>query len=144
MSGLRQRRRGSVVSPTLLNRNPLTANKDVLMWTQIPGRLAQISAGSDGSVWGITGEGLVYRYDRARSAWEQVPGELKQLAVGDASRVWGVREDGQIFRYVGGDLGWENVPGTLAHIAVAGNDVWGVNADGSVWRLASAASAPTG
>ena len=71
---------------------------------QVPGALEQISAGADGSVWGLNGDGLIYKYDG--NNFVNVPGYLKEISVGNKDNVWGVNKNiltgfADIFKYDG-------------------------------------------
>lgn len=69
-------------------------------WRNIPGALTQLSVGFDGSVWGVNGGDLTYRYNPAwPTSWDNIPGSLKQISVSAQSVVWGVNAAGSVYRF---------------------------------------------
>ena len=100
-------------------------------WTQVSGSLKHVSAGADGTVWGVNAIDDIVRRDG--DEWTHIPGKLKQISVGSAANVWGVNAIDDIVRWDGG--GWTHVPGKLKHVS-AGSDgtVWGVNAIDDIVR----------
>jgi hypothetical protein len=63
---------------------------------RIPGPLKYVSVASDGTVWGVNANDMIYRRDG--NYWTQIPGRLKQISVGSSSRVWGVNANNEIYR----------------------------------------------
>ncbi|MEO1392106.1 MAG: tectonin domain-containing protein [Cyanobacteria bacterium J06634_5] len=104
-------------------------------WHRIPGQFKQISAGADGSAWGLQSDGDIFRYVGNRK-WQRIKGidgTLVQLSVGNANNVWGVSATGNIYRWTDGS--WQSINGTLQQLSVgADGTVWGVNAAGEVWQ----------
>lgn len=100
-------------------------------WRTIVGSLKSVSVGSDGTVWGVDANNLIYR--REGDYWTNIPGHLVQISVGNANQVWGVDADDLIYRRDGNS--WTNIPGHLINVSV-GDDgtVWGVNRDGLIYR----------
>jgi len=99
----------------------------------VPGTLASIAVGGDGSVWGIAPDSSVWRFT-AGGQFQNVPGKLASIAVGADGSVWGLSSDSRIWQFTGGKF--QNVPGTLASIAVGNaNAVWGIAPDSSVWQF---------
>jgi len=108
-------------------------------WQQVPGSLAQISVGSDGSIWGINGAGQIYMFNPQTQTWQAVKGALTQIAVGSSGYVWGLNAAGQIYRYDAVNQTWDQIPGILSQIAVGSDgDVWGINASAEVYHFNSA------
>lgn len=86
--------------------------------------LNQVSAGSDGSIWGVTPGGQIYTWNG--SAWANIPGTLGLISVGSASHVWGLNQNRDIWSWTG--TGWTQVRGKLDSVSVgADGDVWGVS-----------------
>jgi hypothetical protein len=101
-------------------------------FTQVPGRLHQISVASDGTVVGVNAANAIFRYNGGGS-WAQLPGALMQVSVGSALQIWGVNSANQIFRYSGGR--WSQIPGALKNVSVnALGQVWGVNSADQIFR----------
>lgn len=93
--------------------------------------LDQISAGSDGALWGIDPNYKIYTWNG--QSWLSIPGTLSQIAVGNSANIWGLNAEKKIFPWTGKD--WEQVRGELTSIAVgADGDVWGLNA-GNIWHM---------
>jgi virginiamycin B lyase len=109
-------------------------------WVNIPGSLAQISVGADGTAWGVNAQQQIYQYDSTSNSWANVPGSLSQISVGNAANVWGVNAEQQVYRYDASIPGWDLIAGaSLTQIAVAfDGTVWGVNAEGSLYQWSSA------
>lgn len=105
-------------------------------WVNIPGSLAQLSTGVDGSAWGINAQQQIYRYDADDNVWVNVPGSLVQIAVGSAEIVWGVNQSQQVYRYDTSGQDWVLIPNVhLTQIAAAFDGaVWGVDAGGSLYQ----------
>ena len=100
-------------------------------WVGVAGNLKQVAAAGDGTVWGITSTGSVFRL--VGSQWQPVSGQLSQISVGSAQHIWGVNAANAIYRWNGS--GWVTVPGQLKEVsAAADGTVWGVNMAGSTYR----------
>jgi hypothetical protein len=56
---------------------------------RVPGSLAQIAVGHDGTTWGLNGRGEIYRYDDHASRFVPIAGRLKRIVVGRLT-VWGL------------------------------------------------------
>jgi hypothetical protein len=109
-------------------------------WINVPGALAQLSVGADGTCWGINAQQEIYSYDAKTNSWANVPGALVQISVGNANNVWGVDAEQHVYRYDASIPGWFQIPGAfLTQIAVAfDGTVWGVNAEGGLYQWVSA------
>jgi virginiamycin B lyase len=96
-----------------------------------PSQLVTISAGGD-SVWGLDGEGNIYRYPGKDSApWDQIKGAtLVQISVGSASNVWGIDSAANIYQHDESSNRFEQVTGSFQTVSAA--------ADGTTWALTSA------
>ncbi len=112
------------------------ATQAMQAWHQVPGALVQLSAASDGNVWGVNQAGQIYTFDPLLQSWTWIPGTLSQIAVAAEGAVWGINPEGSVYRYDYGKAGWNLMPGNLSHIAVADTgDVWGLDGEGSVYRF---------
>ncbi len=97
-------------------------------FTLMPGSLQQISVGADGTIWGINGADLIYRYDPNTQSWVQAPGNLARISVGANGSVWGLDAAGHVYRWDASLQNWTPVVGTLAQISVGSDgDIWGLN-----------------
>ncbi len=102
-------------------------------WTSVHGALKYVSAGMDGTVWGVNAGDKIYRFNAGNGNWDAIPGALKQISVGSAGNVWGVNADDKIYRWNGSS--WTQVSGALKHVSVAADGtVWGVNVDDKIYR----------
>jgi virginiamycin B lyase len=105
-------------------------------FVQVPGALANIATGLDGSMWGINAAGQIYTYNPLTGGWTSIPGELAQIAVGGGANVWGINSSQQVYRYNPNEQAWDWIPGSLKQIAVGANgDTWGVNAGNEIYRF---------
>lgn len=99
--------------------------------TNIPGQLAEISAGADGSVWGINQGQDIFRWDSAKTQWVQVPGKAAKIAGGGPDGLaWVVTAPGnqgwgQIYRWNKTSNNWDSIPGAALSV--------GAGKDGSVY-----------
>ena len=108
-------------------------------WTQLIGLLSNISAGADGSVWGVNSQGYVYKWSPLIGDWVMsTASNVRVIAVAPDGRPWVVNSAGQIWRKPDGDPsngGWQQMPGLAARIAIGGDgSVWVSNAAGSVFK----------
>lgn len=103
-------------------------------WRPVPGRLAGISAASDGTVWGVDGAGGTFVHvvnPDGTDGWTN-KGNLSVVAVGSKSNIWGINYAG-VFQSTG-DGTWTQIPGQLSNISVASDGtVWGVQANGDIF-----------
>jgi len=95
-------------------------------WNLIPGSLAQISVGCDGTVWGVNKNGAIYRMTSASGTWKLMPGKVTQIAVGSARNIWALNA-GDVFRWDHEENNWKHIPGKLTYISASGEEVWGTN-----------------
>jgi hypothetical protein len=96
--------------------------------------LVQVSAGSDGAVWGVDSSGNVYRY-RGGRLWRQITGlQLTQVSVGSSNHIWGVDSSGNVYQYVTGK--WQQITGLQLTQVSVGSDgmVLGVDSSSNVYR----------
>jgi len=68
-------------------------------WIRVGGEgMKHISCGSDGTIWGVNGQGFTFRMRRDKNEWQQMPGSFKQVSVGSARHVWGVDRNDAIYK----------------------------------------------
>ncbi|WP_158290243.1 tectonin domain-containing protein [Ramlibacter sp. WS9] len=100
--------------------------------------LSQVAYGSDGTRWGVTSAGVIYRSKAAAlqpvpASWIVMPGGLKQIAYGNTANIWGVNADG--YTYIWGGVEWHVVPGKFTSVsASADGTVFALDANESIWR----------
>jgi hypothetical protein len=104
-------------------------------WDFVPGSLASLSAGS-GEVWGLNGNGDIFRFDFVTLSFLQVTarfGPYAQITVGTNAvfvnrpgntAVLGVTQAGQIL-----------VGGSLIQVQAGGDGVWGIGSSQQIFRL---------
>jgi len=97
---------------------------EAITFSQINGQLKQISIAEDGTTWGVSANGNIYRRDG--NSWTKIAGSLDNISVGSANHVWGVSSNNKIWKFNGS--GWNQVGGLLKQISVGSDgSVWGVN-----------------
>ncbi|MFH1644116.1 MAG: hypothetical protein ABIA74_02980 [bacterium] len=93
-------------------KNNLLYIYDVNGYTQIPGQdfpwklvtngMYKISAGKDGSLWGIDSSGVSYKWNRLTLSWEVMPSPTSdftrfwRIAIGHRDHVWAIGHDGSL------------------------------------------------
>jgi hypothetical protein len=102
---------------------------------QMPGNLAQVAVGNNGSVWGLTSAQQIYRWNIDLQKFDRKPGALAQIAVGMEGAAWGLNAAQEIYRFSPDAQAFVKITGRLAQIAV-GNDaaVWGLNAAQEIYH----------
>ena len=104
-------------------------------WKRIKGGLVDIGVGANGVVWGVNGNGAIYRL-RSNNTWENIKGGLVRIDVDNKGNAYGVNKSGQIYRWNGKK--WNRIAGGLTDIGVGANGaVWGVNSNQDIYRLKS-------
>ena len=98
-------------------------------WTEVAGRLAQISSGS--SIWGVNSNDDIYTRRSWESRWTQVSGKLMNVAVSNKGRVWGVNRQGKIYRRTGSS--WQEISGGAKQVSVGESGVWIVNGNHDIY-----------
>ena len=93
--------------------------------TRVAGLLKEISAGGDGSIWGINSASQIYRWNASGATWTQMPGAALKIAVASDGAAWVVNSTGQIFRWNSGTQSFAAMPG--------GANTVGAGGDGSVY-----------
>ncbi|MBV9760868.1 MAG: hypothetical protein JO340_09920 [Acidobacteriaceae bacterium] len=105
-------------------------------WHEIPGQLAQLSAASDGTVWGVNASGQIYTFNPLAQQWRQIPGTLAQIGVARDGAAWGVNPWGSVYRYDYAKANWDLMAGTMAEVIPADNgDVWALDKNGTAYRF---------
>ena len=108
-------------------------------WTPVSGGLKQVSAASDGTVFGVNNVNEVYYW--TGSQWTKTPGQLVQVSAGNARTVWGVNAAGEVFQY--SNSNWQKMAGSLAQVsAAADGTVVGVTPSGSVMKWSATGWTP--
>ncbi|XP_014679571.1 PREDICTED: tectonin beta-propeller repeat-containing protein-like, partial [Priapulus caudatus] len=154
----------STLAITSMSRNGITAETpEGSDWEQIPGLLKQVSVNpATNEVWGVNSNDNIFRRVGITStnykgvSWQQIAGGLKWVSVGQAG-VWGVNSNDVIFyrNETGNGVGtsgitaenpqgteWDRISGGLKQVSVSAttNHVWGVNANGAIYRRADTRS----
>lgn len=92
-------------------------------WTILKGKLKQMDAAADGSLWGIGTTGDVFRFDGER--WVESRGNLMQLSAINSNDAWGVDDSGGIWHWEGER--WRQMPGKFRSVEAS--------SDGQVWAI---------
>jgi len=58
-------------------------------WTKINGGLQHVSVGSDGTVWGVSWDNKIWRYN-GNNGWTEIYGGLSQISVGSSNHIVGI------------------------------------------------------
>lgn len=119
-------------------------------WTQFPGKMAQISVGQDGDLWGLSystnyGCGkMVERYDPSTKSWVAQNFGLTQISVRTQSEVYGVCQptpNSNIYKWTS-STGWHLVGGWLSQVEARASAAVGITSsanysDDYVWGIGS-------
>jgi len=104
---------------------------ETITFSQINGQLKQISIAEDGTTWGVSANGNIYRRDA--NSWTKIAGALDNVSVGSANHIWGVSSDNKIWKFNGS--GWNQIGGSLTQISVGSDgSVWGVNSACKIYK----------
>ncbi len=95
--------------------------------TKMAGGLKEISAGADGSVWGINGAQQIWKWDPSKSNWTQTAGAATKIAVASNGLPWVINAAGQIYRWNTIKQNFDLMTGGANHIGAGG--------DGSVYVI---------
>ena len=114
-----------------VNRNEDIYQQNGQSWQSVPGKLVQISSGSE--VWGVNRSDEIYRY-KGNNAWQRISGALKNVDVSDQGRVWGVNNNQDIYRRTGDS--WQHIDGKAIQISVGKSGVWVVNTNHDIYYRA--------
>jgi len=107
--------------------------------------LAWIGAAADGTVWGASAAGVLFRRATEPLWWEPMPGRLVQVAVASAELVLGLDGDGSPRTMRWDPQAWRPVPGGLSWLAATqdgSGEVVGIDLDGDACRWTGAAWEP--
>lgn len=103
-------------------------------WVQKPGKLAKISAGYSGGIWGINAGGLIYQW--VNNGWTARPGWASWVTSGLYTIVIG--STGGMFLWDRGSQQWKAITGNAAPITQVtcsdSGDMW-VISGGLVYRM---------
>mmetsp|Transcript_21327 Transcript_21327/g.36393 ORF Transcript_21327/g.36393 Transcript_21327/m.36393 type:complete len:809 (+) Transcript_21327:95-2521(+) len=107
---------------------------DHMVWTQMKGSMAWITAGSKKHIWGVDIEGHPHQYDADKDEWTKKPGHnFQRIAAGNDGEVWAVSKDQRAYRWNG--QGWTIVPGSIKDVAVQNaSGVWAVSTVGGIYQ----------
>jgi Tectonin domain len=92
-------------------------------WTNVAGALHRIAIGPDGTPWGVTVAGGIYRYDVYNDRWTAIAGGGSDISVGPDGSVYVISnvDGGQygngIWHYVNG--AWTQMPGAGVRVAAS-------------------------
>ena len=110
-------------------------------WQQIAGNnFASISAGVDGSLWGVDKSQNIWSFDG--SAWQSIPGKMQKVSVGSGSYIAGLDPTGKLFFFNGG--GWQAVAspttGPMLDVAIGSDaSLFAIDSSSRLWsRVAPA------
>lgn len=104
-------------------------------WSQLPGRLEQVSCGANGVLAGVNRYHRIYFWENNR--WKRVPGRLVKISVGYLTV--GVNSSGRVY-FQTPEGKWQRKSGRLVDISCGSTllsgspHVWGVNRFGNVYR----------
>lgn len=105
------------------------------VWSLMAGQLKHVSGSSDGQLWGVSKDNLVYRWNG--STWQQMPGVLAQVSAGSSQNIWGLAADGHLYKWNGST--WALMPGLLRQIsAAADGTVVGTDTSDVIYRYTAA------
>jgi hypothetical protein len=109
-------------------------------WKLIDGQLKVVSAGNDGSLWGVNELENVYLKRSVAAPWEAKPGwKLRQISACDANTAVGVNDAQEIYKIEHGNL--RRLPGAATWASIgADGAIWVVNAAGSIYSWDEASS----
>jgi YVTN family beta-propeller protein len=114
-------------------------------WTGLSGLLKRVALVNGNTIWGISMDDGIWRYDGAN--WTRIgTGVARAIAASaNGTIVYLDRDSGQLFRKIGDD-GLNNfvaVPGRMPEIAVAQSGaLWAISGTGTIHRLAPTAALP--
>jgi sugar lactone lactonase YvrE len=82
--------------------------------------MRDIAIGADGSVFAITFEGALVRWNNTRNTFIPFPGQFSQIAVAPDGKPWGIAATGEVFHFDG--TTWQQIPQTQAKDIAIGFD----------------------
>lgn len=78
-----------------------------------------IAIGTNGSVFSLGKDQLLYQWSNAQQTFKSFPGSLTKIAVDPNGNPWGINQYGRIFRHDSAD--WKQVTGLASDIAIGAN-----------------------
>jgi len=113
-------------------------NHNTRSWQAIDGSLTQVSAGEDGTVFGVNAsQQLWIRRGGLTGRWEQLPGAAVQVSGHDEWSIACVNAAGMIHTWNAAISNWKHQPGDAKWCSVGGpgcSTLWVVNASGMPHR----------
>ncbi|MES9875652.1 MAG: immunoglobulin-like domain-containing protein [Candidatus Sedimenticola sp. 1PA] len=104
-------------------------------WSQVPGRLTEISITEDGAAWGVNAGDRIYTHSYEGGNWSQINGRLSEIAVEPDGTVWGVNSSGRLYHREPGE-NWQHDGAGYSDVTVDDNGAVLVEkADGSVIEI---------
>eukprot|EP01084_Bolivina_argentea_P014048 26275_1 len=97
----------------------------------------QISAASDGTLYGVAKDEKIYRYNGERS-WSFVNGRLVKISVGSTDLIYGVHSTGKVYKLNDDKDSWTPIPfnGIVSDISVgSGGAVFVIDSRDYIYRL---------
>ncbi|MBU1007513.1 hypothetical protein KKA53_00300 [Candidatus Dependentiae bacterium] len=105
-----------------------------------------ISVASDGSLWAISTDGLIYKnsvhkdaaYNKriAPGKWTLIPGKLEQISVGSRLRIFGTNKNHIVFRRNVGRDNWAAILQNFKSIDVAEDGtLWGIGKNNKIYEV---------
>ncbi|KAL6058504.1 mitochondrial aspartate-glutamate transporter agc1, variant 2 [Balamuthia mandrillaris] len=84
-------------------------------FSQFEGGFKHITVGGMGSIWAISQDNAIYRWNNNTESWVEAPGaKLCQLSASEDKAVWGVNEQGSVWQYLWDANSWQRVNTRLA------------------------------
>ncbi|MCG9893260.1 MAG: zinc dependent phospholipase C family protein [Thermosynechococcaceae cyanobacterium MS004] len=105
--------------------------------------LIDISASSDGLVWGIDSSGYIYQYDNLSKSWQQQKNDLRltQISIGNSTNIWGISDAGMTLQYDQTSQNWQPMSEKLTLVAAAADgSVFGLNSEGEIFQYEAASN----
>lgn len=108
-------------------------NGDPDSWTQIGPAASDLFAGGNRLFATHTASGDVYRYNGSPNSWTRIGGSGVTFTVDGSGRIYGLSPTG-VFRHDGTGETWTQIGGPGIDIDAGTAALYGLTADGNVWR----------
>ncbi|MDB6018240.1 MAG: Coagulation factor 5/8 type domain protein [Pedosphaera sp.] len=119
------------------------ANQDHTTWTLQSGSMVQLSVNA-ADVWALDAAGLIYKrrvneLDYPGGVWTSVAGPVLSKICTAGNFVWGINGT-NIYYTLTTNISWIQIPNpqSITQISVGSEELWGINAAGSVFRRSAA------